>query len=213
MTGWGGGRGPCTGLSPSLSPPPGSPAGGGGRERRGQGDRLSLGHPASPGPPAGPLKRWGREIQPLPVPPPSLSRHAVSPQGWRGCLGWGPHSPAVSSNNLQPWGSPTPPQPFPGRGEPASPPMLHPVPRGHISRAVGAGGGPQPPWGTGPGSATSRPGPFPARTLIPLTPPGVSLSLILIALIQLRPARGCPPAPPRAPPAPATASCVERNRE
>ncbi|XP_074989806.1 5'-AMP-activated protein kinase subunit gamma-1 isoform X2 [Calonectris borealis] len=125
----------------------GSPAGGGGRERRGQGDRLSLGHPASPGPPAGPLRRLGGGIQPLPVPPPSLSCHAVPPPGWWGRPGRGPHSPAASSNNLQPWGSPTPPQPFPGRGEPAAPPAPHPAPRGRVGRVAGCWGQPPTPPG------------------------------------------------------------------
>ncbi|XP_072703468.1 5'-AMP-activated protein kinase subunit gamma-1 isoform X2 [Ciconia boyciana] len=179
----------------------GSPAGGGGRERRGQGDRLPLGHPASPGPPAGPVRCWGGGIQP----PPSLSCHAVPPPPRRrGRPGRGPHSPAASSNNLRPWGSPTPPHPSQGGESPRLPRRSTLRPEAALAGWWGAGGRLRPPRGAGPGSATSRPGPFPVRTLVPLTPcppRGVSPSSVLIAVIRLRLARGCPPAPPRAPPA------------
>ncbi|KAM7080025.1 5'-AMP-activated protein kinase subunit gamma-1 isoform 2-T2 [Ciconia maguari] len=181
----------------------GSPAGGGGRERRGQGDRLPLGHPASPGPPAGPVRCWGGGIQP----PPSLSCHAVPPPPRAGgdAQGGDPthqQHPAITSGR---GAAPRPPSPSQGGESPRLPRRRTLRPEAALAGRWGAGGRPRPPRGAGPGSATSRPGPFPVRTLVPLTPcppRGVSPSSVLIAVIRLRLARGCPPAPPRAPPGP-----------
>lgn len=91
---WRGARVPAPASFPPVSPP-GSPAGGGGRERRGQGDRLPLGHPASPGPPAGPLRHLGGGIS-CPLCPP------FRPLG-DSRLGGPTHQqhPAI----IQPWGS------------------------------------------------------------------------------------------------------------
>lgn len=50
--------------------------------------------------------------------------------------------------------------------------MPHPAPQGHVGPAGGVLGAAsdRPPWGAGPGSATSGPGPFAVWTLVLLTP-------------------------------------------
>ncbi|XP_075381719.1 5'-AMP-activated protein kinase subunit gamma-1 isoform X2 [Mycteria americana] len=181
----------------------GSPAGGGGRERRGQGHRLPLGHPASPGPPAGPVRCWGGGIQP----PPSLSCHAVPPPRADGdAQGGAPthqQRPAITSSR---GAAPRRPSPSQGGESPRLPRRRTLRPEAVRAGRWGAGGRPRPPRGAGPGSAASRPGPFPVRTLVPLTPRpprGVSPSSVLIAVIRLRLARGCHPAPPPRGPPPA----------